>query len=485
MTPGATLSPIDPVPTLAQLRADLVPFMLGALLLATSLGALGLALLSRSRREALLISYAAFAGLYGLRLAAGTSWASGVLGFDPRMLAYVEALVTYWITAPAVLFFTRAIGPRFERVFRALLAVLLLYAVVASLVDLLLQQPRAAMGPNTWLVLATQAIALAAFFGPGVRVDADLGILRWSYVLLLVFVVNENLGGLGWPHVPRVEVFGFLGFLSGLGYVTARRFFANEQRLATLARELETARRIQASILPPSVPRARGLRLAARYQPMAAVAGDLWDVLSTDGRVGLLVADVSGHGVPAALVASMVKVVFEAQRARAAYPAELVAGMNDVLCRLLRGPFVTAVYASVSPAEGRVRFAGAGHPPALLWRAGEGRVQRLFENGLLMGWDETARYQTGEAAIGPGDRLLLFTDGLIEAANARDEHFGLEGLERALAEGAALEADALADRLLAELRRHRGVEGFDDDVTLIVADVLQEPAAGAARSLGT
>lgn len=460
------------MPTIAELRADLVPFVLAVLFLATSLGALGLALLSRSRREVLLISYAAFAGLYGLRLAASTSWASEVLGFDPRLLAYVEALATYWITAPTVLFFTRVLGPRFERLFRALLAVLLAYAIVASLADLWLAQPRAAMAPNTWLVLATQAIALAAFFGPGVGVDADLRILRWSYVFLLVFIVNENLGGLGWPHVPDVEVFGFLGFLAGLGYLTARRFFANEQQLATLAQELETARRIQASILPAGVPRVVGLRLAARYQPMAAVAGDFWDVLAADGRVGLLVADVSGHGVAAALVASMVKVVFEAQRGRDADPAEVVAGMNALLCRVLQGPFVTAVYASVSPAEGRLRFAGAGHPPALLWKARAGKVLRLYENGLLMGLDETARYQAGEVAVGPGDRLLMFTDGLIEAANARDEHFGLERLERTLVEGAALEAEALADRLLAELGQHRGVEGFEDDLTLLVVDVL-------------
>jgi serine phosphatase RsbU (regulator of sigma subunit) len=112
------------------------------------------------------------------------------------------------------------------------------------------------------------------------------------------------------------------GALAGLGYVTARRIFANEQRLAALARELETARRIQTSILPRGVPGVGGLRLAARYQPMAAVAGDLWDFLAVDRRVGLLVADVSGHGVPAALVASMVKVAFEAQRGRGHVAAE-------------------------------------------------------------------------------------------------------------------------------------------------------------------
>jgi phosphoserine phosphatase RsbU/P len=168
----------------------------------------------------------------------------------------------------------------------------------------------------------------------------------------------------------------------------------------------------------------------------------------------------------------MVKVAFEAQRGRAAEPAEVVAAMNVLLCRVVAGPFVTAVYASVSPTEGRLRFAGAGHPPALLWRAGARRVERLNENGLVMGFDEGARYVTGEVAVEPGDRLLLFTDGLIEAANARDEFFGLERLEQTLVAGASLEAETLADRLLAELERRRGVEGFEDDLTLLVADVL-------------
>jgi sigma-B regulation protein RsbU (phosphoserine phosphatase) len=460
------------MPDVAQLRADLVPFVLAALLLAAALLAFGLALLRHSKRETLLVSFGAFAGLYGLRLAVRTTWPSTVLGFDPRVLAYVDALVTYWITAPAVLFFTQVMGQRFQRVFRVQLVVLLAYALLASLTDLLLGQPKAAMGPNTWLVLARQVIAIAAFFGPGVRVDADVRVLRWSYLVLLAFVVNENLGGLNWPHVPNVEVFGFVFYLSGLGYVTARRVFANEQRLAKLAQEMDMARRIQSSILPAGVPRVGGLRLAARYKPMAVVAGDFWDLAAADGCVGLLVADVAGHGVPAALVASMVKVAFEAQRDRADEPAEVVAAMNVVLCRMRAGPFVTAVYASVSADRRRLRFAGAGHPPALLWRAREGRVERLDSNGLLMGVDECAPYQTGEVMVDAGDRLLLFTDGLVEAANARDEFFGLEGLERLLAVGATLDAEALADRLLAELARHRGVEGFDDDLTLLVADVL-------------
>lgn len=467
------------MPDVAQLRGDLVAFVLGALLVATGLGAVALALVRRSGRDALLLSFAAFAGLYGLRLAGGTSWARVVLGLEPRLQAYLQVLVTYWIGVPALLFFTCVMGTRFERFFRRLLVVALAYALSATVADLLLGQPGAAMGPNSYLVLGTQAIAALAIFAPGGERTAELRVLRWSYAILLAFVLNENLGGLGLPFVRGVEVFGFLAFLAGLGYMTAQRVFGNEQRLASLAQELETARRIQASILPRAAPRVAGLRVAVRYQPMTAVAGDLWDFLAADGRVGLLVADVSGHGVPAALVASMVKVAFEAQRGAEAQPAEVVAGMNAALCRVLDGPFVTAIYASLSPGEGRLRFAGAGHPPALLWRAGPRRVERLSENGLLMGFDGAARYAAGEVTVAPGDRLLLFTDGLIEATDARDEQFGLERLERILADCAALDPEALADWLLAELRSFRGAPGFEDDLTLLVADVLPVPLAAS------
>jgi sigma-B regulation protein RsbU (phosphoserine phosphatase) len=386
--------------------------------------------------------------------------------------------VTYWIGLPGLLFFASVLGGRFQRVLRPLLVVVLAYASTATVADLLLGQPGAAMGPNSYLVLGTQAIAVVVIFAPGAERSAELRVLRWSYAFLLVFILNENLGNLGLPAVQGVEVFGFLGFLAGLGYVAARRVFGNERRLATLAQELETARRIQASILPRALPSVAGLRVAVRYQPMTAVAGDLWDFLAADGRVGLLVADVSGHGVPAALVASMVKVAFEAQRGLAAQPAEVVAGMNAALCRVLDGPFVTAIYASLSPGQGRLGFAGAGHPPALLWRPGSRSVELLSENGLLMGFDGAARYEVGEVPVGPGDRLLLFTDGLIEAADASGEQFGLERLERALAEGGALDAEHLADELLAELRRFHGAPGFEDDLTLLVADVLPVPLAG-------
>ena len=114
--------------------------------------------------------------------------------------------------------------------------------------------------------------------------------------------------------------------------VVARQAFLKEERFLALDVELDTARRIQQSILPPEIPSMPRLAIAARYVPMTAVAGDFYDFIQLDGnRLGILVADVSGHGIPAALVASMVKIAFAGQSDRADDPARVLSGMNDAL----------------------------------------------------------------------------------------------------------------------------------------------------------
>jgi sigma-B regulation protein RsbU (phosphoserine phosphatase) len=460
------------VPDTASLRADLPAFVLGILVMALGLGSVALAAARRSGGGRLLASFAAFAFLYGFRLAVGTSLARDVVGLPPRFAAHAADLVTYWIGLPSLLFFSELGWPRWRPWLAGLAWVWLVYAVAATALDLVAGRPDLALAPSPYLVLASMGVGVAATVAPGVPSSREMRALRGGGIVLVLFVVNENLGALGLPTVRGVEAVGFAAFLAALGYVAVSRVLDNERRLLALAQELETARRIQASILPARAPDVAGLRVAVRYEPMTAVAGDFYDFAARNGRLGLLVADVSGHGVPAALVASMVKVAFEAQGRHADEPAAVLRGMNGVLCRTLEGPFVTAVYADLDAGSGRLRLGGAGHPPALLRRP-EGTTEALVENGLLMGFDEAADYSALERTVGPGDRLVLFTDGVIEATSPSDEPFGLERLAAVLQEhGADLAAGPLADRILAELRRFRGGPGFEDDVTLVVVDVL-------------
>src|SRR6516165_5945254 len=142
------------------------------------------------------------------------------------------------------------------------------------------------------------------------------------------------------------------------------------QQLLAIQKELETARLIQRSILPETVPQIDGLDIAARYVPMASVAGDFYDFIVVDNKhVGILIADVSGHGMPAALIASMLKIALAAQSAHADDPARVLQGLNQALCGKFQHHYVTAAYAFVDMAKRKLTYAGAGHPPLLMWGA--------------------------------------------------------------------------------------------------------------------
>ena len=149
------------------------------------------------------------------------------------------------------------------------------------------------------------------------------GIWSSSAADLLIFVafaLFDNIAG-AIGRYPRIEPYGFVGFLGALGYVAARQTLERDQQLNDIQKELEVARRIQLSILPGEFPASAAFRVAARYVPMTSVAGDFYDFIVADEKqAGLLIADVSGHGVPAALIASMVKLAATAQRSNAGRP---------------------------------------------------------------------------------------------------------------------------------------------------------------------
>src|SRR6202012_2102299 len=148
-------------------------------------------------------------------------------------------------------------------------------------------------------------------------------------------------------------------------------------QLQTIQKELETARQIQMSILPTEIPKLDGLDIAARYIPMTSVAGDFYDFIAVDEKhIGILVADVSGHGMPAALIASMLKIALSSQVDHATDPARVLLGLNKALCGKFEHHFVTAAYVFVDMEKGTLTYAGAGHPPLLLW-GGSGEIRSV------------------------------------------------------------------------------------------------------------
>jgi phosphoserine phosphatase RsbU/P len=240
------------------------------------------------------------------------------------------------------------------------------------------------------------------------------------------------------------------------------------QRLLTIQKELETARQIQLSILPSEIPKIEGLDIAARYVPMTSVAGDFYDFIVADERhIGILVADVSGHGMPAALIASMLKIALSAQVAHVADPAQVLLGLNQALCGKFQHHFVTAAYLFLDMQKQTLTYAGAGHPPLLLW--GSEGARSVEENGLFLGKFSFATYSSVELPLKAGDRILLYTDGIPETTNPEGVEFGAECFKQFLEKDQSVSADRFADSLIEEMSRWsaRSVEDLDDDITIV------------------
>ena len=244
-----------------------------------------------------------------------------------------------------------------------------------------------------------------------------------------------------------------------------------ERQLETIRHELETARDIQLSILPQELPELAGLDIAASYIPMTSVAGDFYDfAVIDDHTVGILVADVSGHGMPAALIASMLKIAFAAQSAHAGDPVQVLSGLNQALYGKFQVHYVTAAYVVIDTVKQTLTYAGAGHPPLLLRDAASGNVRQVLENGLFLGYFPSVAYTSIEVTFCRGDCLLLYTDGIPEMSNAAGEQFGEARLEQYLKENAAPPAAAFAAGLLkylSEWSGHSSGREPDDDVTLL------------------
>jgi sigma-B regulation protein RsbU (phosphoserine phosphatase) len=246
------------------------------------------------------------------------------------------------------------------------------------------------------------------------------------------------------------------------------------QQLVEINTELEMARQIQLSILPSSTPKITGLDIVARYIPMTSVAGDFYDFIVVDERhVGILIADVSGHGLPAALIASMLQVALTAQARHVSEPGKVLAGLNQALCGKFQHNFVTAAYVYVDLEKNIMNYGGAGHPPLLLWRKSTGSSSQLIENGLVMGQFEEATYDSLQIPIEPGDRFFLYTDGILETCNPAQEEFGTDRFMEFMDTNNKLPAGPFADALWLELARwleQPPGEGHKDDISLLAVD---------------
>jgi len=242
---------------------------------------------------------------------------------------------------------------------------------------------------------------------------------------------------------------------------------------ARVTHELAIGRRIQQSLLPRFLPDIEGWTFAAGYEPAREVGGDLFDVFQLRGRrdlVCLLIADVTGKGVPAALLMADVRALLHAAADNADGPADALGRVNGILVRERATPlFVTAALLVVDVGSGRVRFASAGHEPPFVARF-RGGIDRLDVAGPILGAFGDATFDEGSAELRLGDALLLYTDGLTEARDPERRFYGEDRLLETLMSVCGAAAEEIKRTIVDDVHEFRGAADAHDDLTLLVME---------------
>jgi serine phosphatase RsbU (regulator of sigma subunit) len=456
-------------------RSDLGYLALGMIFIAIGLVALIVVVQRRKREFAILYVFSAMSIFFGLRFLANTYSMGFWMGGTEAFWNKTEIILGYMSGVAAFGFFRCYLGRGWRS---SLTWVVWAYTIVACVsVPLILvyTNPLLVSEISSIVVITCLVVIVANILRSDKRRTNDMRGLLTGSIASGIFIALDNLRGLGLILLPfRTEWAGMVVIYITLGLLTVRRMYTIEQRLMAVSQELETARRIQSSILPSRTPAIRGLTIATCYIPMTEVAGDFYDFIEVDDRhLGVLVADVSGHGVPAALIASMVKIAFQAQTEHANDPAKVLTGMKQTLSDQLGEQFVTAAYVYIDMVAGEMSYAGAAHPPLFVRSAGDGDVSTVEENGLMIGPFPEATYTSVKRRLSPGDRIVMYTDGIVETPNSAEEQFGDNRLKQSLTDCSQLTAEQYVDFLLAEVASWADLQRWEpaeDDLTLVVID---------------
>jgi hypothetical protein len=327
------------------------------------------------------------------------------------------------------------------------------------------------------LILASCIWALKDGFRP-----ARYFMIAWSFFLLgAVLFLLVGLGVLPRTPVTRwsmqigsvLEVFLLSLALGDRINMMRTQKDAAEMRSRAMTEELRIASRIQNTILPNRPPQLEFVTIAVRYRPAAELGGDFYDFQPQSGGLSVLIADVCGHGVPAALIASMIKMSYASNADQHSHPDALLAAMNTELSPRVGGKFITASCLYIDSAAKRVTYSSAGHPPLLIYRPREKRLFELRMRGPVIGWKQTTGWPSVSFDLESGDRLIFYTDGIFEQRNAEMELYGFARFHNAIVQNASKPLVEFTDALLHDSLGFRAVKtALEDDVTLIAMEIV-------------
>lgn len=235
-------------------------------------------------------------------------------------------------------------------------------------------------------------------------------------------------------------------------------------------RELEMAFKVQSQLIPPVLPEVAGWEFAARWQPAKEVSGDYYDFIPNAGKLGVVIADVSGKGMPAALFMASTRSIIRAKATASLSPAENLSQANALLCAdAAQGMFVTLFYAEIAPDSPALTYVSCGHNPPFWYRADRRETAELESTGSVLGMDETMRCRARQIEVGRGDVLVFYTDGFTEAFNEQQELYGEDRMKALLSRHASEPASRLLEEIQRDLEAFVGTAPQSDDRTIVIA----------------
>lgn len=279
----------------------------------------------------------------------------------------------------------------------------------------------------------------------------------------------------------RIGVISGHSGLDGMRYVHLKDVTASRELLARVNRyvkeiddDLNTARRIQSHLTRLILPDTPRLRFSYFYRPSGKVGGDMLDIRDLgQGRFALLVFDVAGHGIAASLISSMARMLFNTAFRQTASPAETLNRVNRDICAAMEpSMFLTAVLCVIDVNANTLSYARAGHCPPALFSVSRPLPELLENGGPVLGNSPAFVFEEYAVSVRPGDRLLMYTDGVIEIRNRQDQFFERRRLFDHIRESLALPVDQVKAQFLKAATAFNGSGKFDDDMTMILADIL-------------
>ncbi|HEX2229451.1 MAG TPA: SpoIIE family protein phosphatase [Candidatus Binatia bacterium] len=273
----------------------------------------------------------------------------------------------------------------------------------------------------------------------------------------------------------RIRSYRPLNQLRSVVKEQSRQLEEDRRREAETEFELEQAKRVQQRFVTTIFPQGRSLAFGHRYRPSRVVGGDMFDVVAVgEHEVAIMMADVSGHGLAAALLTSVAKVLFRIGAEQCREPAELLRWLNrQISSYLATGEFLTVFLGLWNAKSQLFSYAGAGHPPALLLTPANGSLDRLHVSPGIVGILRDGEFSSRSAQLSAGQRIVCYTDGITEAMNGRCILFGEDGLAAACARSAGVPIDQMVEKVFCELDQFVGSEPRRDDQAMLALEVTE------------